>query len=46
MQENKILYTILSVIALIIVVVGIVFAWKAYDDELNNNVNENNTLNV
>lgn len=44
MQENKILYTILSVIALIIVVIGMIFAWKSYDNE-NNNINENNTLN-
>lgn len=44
MQKDGILYTILSVIALIIVVVGIVFAWQAYNDE-NNNLNENNTLN-
>ena len=38
MRENKLLYTILSVIALIIVVIGIVFAWRAYDNE-NNNLN-------
>jgi len=43
MQENKILYTIISVIALIIVVIGIIFAWRAYDNE--NNIKENNTLN-
>jgi len=44
MQKDRILYTILSVIALIIVVIGIVFAWQAYNEE-NNNINENNTLN-
>lgn len=44
MQKERILYTILSVIALIIVVVGIVFAWQAYNTE-KNNMNENNTLN-
>lgn len=43
MQKEKIIYTIFSVIALIIVVVGTVFAWLAWDKE-NNNVNENNTL--
>ena len=43
MQKNEVLYTILSVLALILVVVGIVFAWKAYNDE-KNNLNENNTL--
>ena len=45
MQKERILYTILSVIALIIVVVGIVFAWRAYNIE-KNNINENNTLNI
>ena len=45
MQKERILYTILSVIALIIVVVGIVFAWQAYNIE-KNNINENNTLNI
>ena len=33
MQENKLLYTIMSVFALILVIVGIVFAWRAYDIE-------------
>jgi len=35
MQENKLLYTIMSVFALILVIVGIVFAWHAYDIEKN-----------
>ena len=43
MRENNVLYTIFSVIALIIVVTGIVFAWFAYNEE-NNIVNKNNTL--
>lgn len=44
MQIKKLAYTILSVLALIIVVLGMIFAWKAYDNE-NNNTNQNNTLN-
>lgn len=43
MKEKNIFYTILSVISLIIVVVGIVFAYKTWNSEKNNN--ENNTLN-
>ena len=43
MQKDGLLYTILSVLALIIVVVGIVFAWQAYNNEISN-INENNTL--
>lgn len=43
MKEKNILYTILSILALIIVIVGIVFAYKAYDNE--NKIQENNTLN-
>lgn len=35
MSENKVLYTILSVLALIVVVVGIVFAWQSYNNESN-----------
>ncbi len=31
-SNNRIIYTILSVLALSIVVVGIVFAWKSYND--------------
>lgn len=42
MQKNNIAYTIFSVIALIIVIVGIVFAWRSWDNE--RNMNENNTL--
>lgn len=42
MQENKLLYTIMSVLALILVIVGIVFAWHAYDTEKNNE--KENTL--
>lgn len=44
MKDKNILYTVLSVFALIIVVIGIVFAYKSWDGEKNNN-NENNTLN-
>ena len=43
MQKDKVIYTILSVLALILVVVGIVFAWKSYYDGINNE--NNNTLN-
>lgn len=35
MEKHRILYTVLSVIALIIVVIGIVFAWQAYNNEKN-----------
>lgn len=42
MQKERIFYTILSVIALIIVIVGIIFAWRAYDTEKNND--KENTL--
>ena len=38
MEDKKILHTIFSVLALIIVVVGIVFAWKAWSIE--NKTNE------
>ena len=42
MQKERIFYTILSVIALIIVIVGIIFAWRAYDIEKNSD--KENTL--
>ena len=43
MQENKLLYTILSVSALIIVIIGIAFALMEWNNK-NNNIDENNTL--
>ena len=33
MEDKKILYTIFSVLALIFVVVGITFAWRAWSNE-------------
>ena len=45
MKEKYILYTILSVLALIIVIIGIVFAYQAWSTEKQNN-KENNTLNI
>ena len=44
MKKEGLIYTIFSVLALIIVIIGIVFAWKSWNDEKYIN-KENNTLN-
>lgn len=43
MKGKNILYTVLSVLALVIVIIGIVFAYVAWDKE-KQNINKNNTL--
>ena len=44
MKEKNILYTILSVLALIVVIIGIIFAYYAWSNEEKNNLKIENTL--
>jgi len=45
MNKDNIIYTILSVLALIVVIIGIVFAYQSWNTG-KQNTKENNTLNT